>query len=113
MSEKIFWSKSTNGFYPSSVDYPSLPDDLVEISLEQHSALIAAQESGKQIISDASGAPISVEPIPVALTIPQQILMLEATVTPRRMREAVLTDAGKAWLENVDASIADLRKRLK
>lgn len=111
--EKLFWSKSTGGFYPSSVDYPSLPDDLVEVSFEQRDALLTAQAQGKAIAADANGAPIAIEPPPVVLTLEQQIMVLEASVTPRRTREALLTVAGKAWLESVDASIADLRKRLK
>jgi len=38
-----------------------------------------------------------------------QILALEATVTNRRLREAALTEAGKAWLVEVDAQITTLR----
>mgnify|MGYP003442178446 CR=1 FL=1 len=40
------------------------------------------------------------------------IAALEASVTPRRSREAVTTDAGKAWLVDVDKQIADLRTKL-
>ena len=38
-----------------------------------------------------------------------QIQALENTVTQRRLREAALTEAGKAWLADVDAQIAALR----
>lgn len=38
-----------------------------------------------------------------------QILALEALQTPRRIREAALTEAGKAWLADLDAQIAALR----
>lgn len=38
-----------------------------------------------------------------------QILALEATVTNRRLREAALTDEGRAWLADLDAQIAALR----
>lgn len=41
-----------------------------------------------------------------------EITRLEATVTRRREREALLTDAGKAWLANVDALIAIERAKL-
>lgn len=41
-----------------------------------------------------------------------EIAALEATVTPRRLREAALTEAGKAWLADVDAQIAVLRASL-
>ena len=37
---------------------------------------------------------------------------LESTVTNRRLREAALTDEGKAWLQNVDDDIAVLRASL-
>ena len=40
------------------------------------------------------------------------ITALEATVTPRRVREAVTSPAGYAWLANVDAEIAALRGSL-
>lgn len=38
-----------------------------------------------------------------------QIIALEATATPRRIREAALTEAGRAWLADLDAQIAVLR----
>lgn len=40
--------------------------------------------------------------------IDKQIADLEATVTPRRMREAI-RGYGKAWLDAVDTQIANLR----
>ena len=42
-------------------------------------------------------------------SIDAQILALEATVTRRRLREAALTEAGRAWLADLDAQIAVLR----
>ena len=41
-----------------------------------------------------------------------QIAQLEATITNRRIREAALTDAGKTWLEGIDAQITALRGQL-
>ena len=40
------------------------------------------------------------------------ITALESTVTPRRILEAVTTDAGKTWMASVDKQIADLRTKL-
>ena len=42
-----------------------------------------------------------------------QITALEAQQTPRRIREAALTDEGRAWLEALDAQIAALRPQLR
>ena len=39
-----------------------------------------------------------------------EIHRLEDTITPRRLRDAVLTDEGKAWLTNVEAKIATERE---
>jgi hypothetical protein len=41
-----------------------------------------------------------------------QIYNLEATITPRRLREATLSPDGLAWLTTVDAQIAALRAQL-
>lgn len=52
-------------------------------------------------------------PAPVVLTpnqvIQNQISALERQITARRLREATLTDAGKAWLTGIDAQITALR----
>jgi len=53
-----------------------------------------------------SAVPPAPEPNAV---IDARIQALEASVTQRRLREAALTEAGKAWLADVDAQIAVLR----
>ena len=42
-----------------------------------------------------------------------EIHRLEGTITPRRLRDSVLTDEGKAWLTDVEANIATERKKLQ
>ena len=41
-----------------------------------------------------------------------EIALLEAAVTPRRMRDAVLTDDGKKWLDDQEKRIAVERAKL-
>jgi hypothetical protein len=41
-----------------------------------------------------------------------KIFSLEAEVTPRRLRDAVLTSDGKTWLANKEAEIATERAKL-
>ena len=41
-----------------------------------------------------------------------QIASRESSITPRRMREATLTEAGRTWLASVDSDIAKLREKL-
>lgn len=70
--------------------------------------------AGCAAITDAEADQIRAarQPAPSAADlIKRQIAELEATATPRRMREAVLgTDGG--WLANLDAQIQALRKQL-
>lgn len=42
----------------------------------------------------------------------QQIRDLEAQQTPRRIREAAMSDDGRAWLEILDTQITTLRQQL-
>jgi hypothetical protein len=63
---------------------------------------------GSKQITDAAAETLQAASV-VAPTTQDQILAIEATITPRRIREAVLTAEGKAWLEAADAQIAALR----
>ena len=41
-----------------------------------------------------------------------QINDLESQITPRRIRESTVSDAGKMWLSDIDKKISLLRSRL-
>lgn len=60
------------------------------------------------LYTDGNSA-FKVSPQPVLV----QIAALEATVTPRRQREAITTAEGKAWMVKLDAQIAALRAGLQ
>lgn len=64
----MYFSSSTNGFYVPEIHGENIPSDAVEITEQQHSALMAAQSEGKQIAPDNDGKPVAVEPIPIPLT---------------------------------------------
>lgn len=63
----MFYLKSTSGFYPTknyqNVDYTGA----VEITYEQHVALLQAQSEGAQIKADAEGKPFAAFPNPPTL----------------------------------------------
>ena len=42
----------------------------------------------------------------------EEIASLESQQTPRRLREAALTDEGRAWLQNLEDQIAAKREEL-
>lgn len=51
-------------------------------------------------------------PLDNSLRARDEIIALEDSVTPRRLREAALTEEGKAWLQGVDDEITALRNQL-
>ncbi len=59
----MFFSKSTNGFYSQAIHGDRMPEDVVEISPEEHEDLLEKQANGHKICPDEDGRPIAV-PIP-------------------------------------------------
>lgn len=109
----MFYSKSTGGFYDPAI-HARIPEDAVEITPEAHAALMADQAAGKVIKAGDDGKPVAADPAPLAgpALILSKIAALEASITPRRVREAVL-DLDNGWLKDVNDQIATLRATLK
>jgi hypothetical protein len=108
----MLYSKSTGGFYLADV-HADIPADAVEITEAEHAALFAGQSEGKRIVADANGNPVlqdAPRPTPNQIIL-GQIAALEATVTPRRIREAVLGTDNR-WLADINGQIATLRAKL-
>lgn len=59
-----YYSKSTGWFYTSSVNGADIPDDAVEITDEEHAALLQGQAEGKRIVPDENGRPTLADPPP-------------------------------------------------
>jgi len=57
---KLFYSKTTNGFYDSELHGNKMPEDVVEISKETYNNLFDGQSKGKMIAADEEGNPILV-----------------------------------------------------
>jgi hypothetical protein len=55
----IYFAKSTNGFYDSSINI-NIPKDAKEITFSIWESLLTGQSRGQQITSDESGNPILV-----------------------------------------------------
>lgn len=69
MSERIFFSAKTNGFYPYSLinDYENAdtwPEDAVEISERWYSVLLDGLSNGEVICANQDGQPVLSEPPP-------------------------------------------------
>ena len=74
----MFYSKSTGGFYDREIHGDNIPADAIEITTEEHAALLEGQSQGKRIVADESGRPILQDPPPP--TAEQIMSRLEARV---------------------------------
>jgi hypothetical protein len=57
----MYYSKQTNGFYDRSIHGDNIPHDAVEITAEEHCALLVGQSAGQLIVADENGRPILVD----------------------------------------------------
>lgn len=53
----MFYSKTTGGFYDPEIHGANIPADAVEITCEQHCALLEGQAKGQVIVCNESGHP--------------------------------------------------------
>ena len=62
----IYYSPTTKGFYDTLLEYPILPDDIVEIPASDHMALVdAINNQQKEIVVDANGGISLRDAIPI------------------------------------------------
>jgi hypothetical protein len=57
---KIYFSKSENGFFRDDI-HEKMPEDIVEITSEQHKMLLDGQSAGKIITGDIDGHPCLID----------------------------------------------------
>jgi hypothetical protein len=113
---KIYYSKSTSGFYNDDIHGPrtllavdegmtdvpnpdcKIPTDAVEITEEEHQSLLAAQSSGKIIMPDANGNPVAVDSPPPS--------PYEVATAKRLQRDAALSKTDWAVIRHRDESEA-------
>ncbi|WP_137008196.1 phage tail protein [Aquitalea aquatilis] len=108
----IYYAKSTGGFYDDSIHGGAIPEDAVEITADEHAALLEAQAGGKVIQADSNGNPVAVDPPPPTseqtnAAIKAQLAELDGK-SVRALHEAVLALAASGA-----ALPADTTKRLQ
>ena len=95
----MFYAKSTGGFYDAGVHGDAIPPDAIEITVEEHAALLAAQSSGKYIVADAVGRPVAVDPpAPSAAAI--KAAKWESIKVERDRRKAGGFKVGALWFHS-------------
>lgn len=91
----MFYSASTCGFYSKEIHGTNMPADVVNITKEEHAALMVGQSSGKIITADANGRPFLMDAPDPAVSVP-------VSVTMRQARLALL---GAGLLDDVEVAI--------
>lgn len=81
----IFYSANTGGFYASTVNV-FIPEDAVEITTEQHLALLDGPARGMRIVADSTGFPVLADPLPLSSDV------LEANERSWRSEQLTMTD---------------------
>lgn len=109
-----YYSPSTKGFYSKDVHAPSkIPQDVIGLSEIEYQNILEKLQTGK-VLHVNEGALYVVDPIVSASdTLKYEIAVLEAQQTPRRLREAALSEEGYAWLENLNSQITALRSQIE
>ena len=54
----MFYSPTTGGFYDRKIHGDAIPADAVEITCDEHAALLAGQSAGQRIEADEHGRPV-------------------------------------------------------
>lgn len=91
----MFYSKSTGGFYDTAIHGDNMPADVVEITAEEHAALLEGQSQGKIIDFDAEGFPFLRDPAPA--TAEQIWLRIKAE---RERRKSLGVQADGKWFHS-------------
>lgn len=97
------YSPSARGFFPENVAYPNLPADLIDIDDAYFAELIAAQNSGKQIVPGTDGVPQAVDPQPLAAAVLRDMMSLSFTqlLIGLENKGWLTTAEAEAWLDGV------------
>lgn len=80
----MLYAKSTGGFYDTAIHGKNIPVDAVEITAEEHAAMLNGQAIGKRIAADANGKPVLTMPPPKT---PAEIVAEAKAAAAKRIAE--------------------------
>ncbi|WBF68245.1 hypothetical protein LN040_03840 [Desulfovibrio subterraneus] len=106
------YSPSRKGFYDTEIHGSNIPADSVEITDDEHRALLAAQAQGKIIQPDENGRPVAMEPpAPPAPTYDEQRRAAILAKWPLPAQLEALTEAAESPQrpEKLAALLADIQ----
>lgn len=83
----MFYSKTTGGFYSTGIHSQNIPADAVEITAQEHAALLAGQSAGQRIVADQTGRPVLADQLPPT---PEQVAATYAAAVQSHMDSAAV-----------------------
>lgn len=109
----MFYSKSTGGFYDPDIHGGAMPADAVEITREEHAALLEGEGGGLRIVGDKKGRPVLVEQLPK--TAEQIAALADANRAAAYRAEAdplfFKSQRGECAREDWEAKISEIKAR--
>lgn len=109
----MFYSAQTAGFYDPAIHGANIPTDAVEITGEDHAALLAGEAAGQEIVADAHGRPVLRDPPPPTA---EQVLAGAQTARAAAYRDEAdplffKAQRGEAAIEEWQAKVDEIRAR--
>ncbi|MCG9094472.1 DUF4376 domain-containing protein [Laribacter hongkongensis] len=104
----MFYSRFTCGFYTREIHGDGVPDDAVEITAEQHAALLAGQSAGQLITADENGYPVLCDPPPISFDTLRDRALSSLPAWEKSERSAGIEYAGHLWL-TTPLALQDIR----
>ncbi|WP_027824299.1 DUF4376 domain-containing protein [Laribacter hongkongensis] len=104
----MFYSRFAGGFYTREIHGNGVPDDAVEITAEQHAALLAGQSAGRIITADEHGHPVLADPPTISLDALRDRALDHLPAWEKSERAAGIEHAGQRWL-TTSAALQDIR----
>ncbi len=102
----MYFSASTGGFYSREIHGDNMPADVVEITAEEHAALLEGQSQGKLIDFDENGYPILAdqpEPTPEEIAAAERVWrnseLERADVELNKVQDGMGTGTVSSWRE--------------
>lgn len=110
----MFASKSTRGFYDTAIHGDNMPEDVVEITSEEHAALLEGQSQGKLIDFYEASCPFLTDPPPPSAEQIQAQANAEARAYLLQTDWYVirLQETGEVIPDNILQSRAEARNRV-
>ncbi|WP_144156568.1 hypothetical protein [Paraburkholderia sp. BCC1885] len=118
----IRYSKTTHSFYPHDIEYPNLPNDLIDVEdaeyLKARNRLqgdpgetFEVSDDGIVTVIPARALTAQEKAYAADESILMQIASIERDKQPRAVRDFILT-GDKTRLQSIDSAVAALRAKL-